>query len=180
MALYNSYDPNRWHEIHSRQIARTAPLCLAYGFKLALLGFPLDDLGVRTPTELAEEVAKSTTVGTGREVLELAERGLLETYDFPDPGFPPQLGEVIATTSKPDPSKSVEPEDVVETLLKPRSLTVVIGLGRRGLPDEVLEVADAHLEITGKGFSLETCAAIGAVLGVLGHLLRRRLEKEPL
>ncbi len=178
--MYNSYDPNRWHEIHSRQIARTAPLCLAYGFKLALLGFPLEDLGVDTPAELARRISEYTTVGTGREIVELAEKGHLETYDFPDPGFPPQLGEVVATTSKPDPSKSIEPEDIVETLLKPRSLTIVIGLGRRGLPDEVLDVANAHLEITGKRFSLETCTAIGAVLGVLGHLLRRRLEKEPL
>ncbi len=180
MALYNSYDPNRWHEIHSRQIARTAPLCVAHGFKLALIGFPLDDLGVETPRELAEKIAESTTVGTGREVLKLADDGLLETYDFPDPGFPPQLGRIVATTSKPDPSKLVEPEDVIETLLRPRSLTVVIGLGRRGLPDEVLENADAHLEITGRRVPLETCAAIGAVLGVLGHLLRRRLEKERL
>ncbi len=180
IALYNSYDPNRYHEIHTRMIARAAPLCVAYDFKLALLGFPLDDVGVETPRELAELVAEETTIGaSGREVLELAERNHLEIYDYPDPGFPPQLGTIVATTCRPDPRKSIEPEDVVELVLKPRSVTLVFGLGRRGLPDEVLEQAEYHLDITGRGISLETSTAIGAVTAVVGHLLKRRLEPDP-
>jgi len=180
IALYNSYDPSRYHEIHTRMIARAAPLCVAYDFKLALLGFPLDDVGVETPRELAELVAEETTIGaSGREVLELAERNHLEIYDYPDPGFPPQLGTIVATTCRPDPRKSIEPEDVVELVLKPRSVTLVFGLGRRGLPDEVLEQAEYHLDITGRGISLETSTAIGAVTAVVGHLLKRRLEPDP-
>jgi len=179
VALYNSYDPNRYHEIHTRMIARAAPLCVAYDFKLALFGFPLDDVGVETPRELAELVARETTIGaSGREVLELAERNLLEVYDYPDPGFPPQLGTIVATTCRPEPEKAIEPEDVVELVLRPRSVTLVFGLGRRGLPEEVLERAEHHLDITGRGISLETSTALGAVTAVVGHLIRRAVRSK--
>ncbi|WP_457615184.1 DUF531 family protein [Methanopyrus sp.] len=174
IGLYNSYDPRRFHEIHARTIARTAPLCVAFDFKLALFGFPLNDLGVETPHELAEYVAEKTTIGTsGREVLVLAERNLLEVYDYPERGFPPQLGTIIGTTCRPDERKTIEPEEVVREVLRPRSVTLVFGLGRHGLPAEVLEACDYHLDITGRGVSLETATAIGAVTAVIGHLIKR-------
>ncbi|WP_456483524.1 DUF531 family protein [Methanopyrus kandleri] len=178
IGLYNSYDPRRFHEIHARTIARAAPLCVAFDFKLALFGFPLDDLGVKTPHELAEYVAEETTIGaSGREVLVLAERNLLEVYDYPVRGFPPQLGTIVGTTCRPDERRAIEPEDVVREVLRPRSVTLVFGLGRRGLPAEVLEACEYHLDITGRRISLETATAIGAVTAVIGHLIEKEARR---
>ncbi len=59
LALYNTYDTKRLHEAHLRAIARAAPIAHAYGFHLALVGFPLEG----KPVEIAEEVSGHTTIG---------------------------------------------------------------------------------------------------------------------
>ena len=70
LALYNSYDPKKIHEAHLRAIARAAPVCYAFDFHLALIGFPFDE-----PLELVERVSGSTTIGEGgKYLLELAKR----------------------------------------------------------------------------------------------------------
>jgi len=160
LGLYNTYDPGRLHEAHLRAIARAGPVAYAFGFHLALVGFPLEG----KPLEVAGRVSSSTTIGDGgRYLIELAEGNRFHLLDFPERGFPPQFGRVVATTSKPREGKEISPLELAERALKGESFLLLIGLGRRGLPKETLKRADHHLEITGKRVSLETCTAIGAV-----------------
>lgn len=106
LALYNTYDTKRLHEAHLRAIARAAPIAYAYGFHLALVGFPLDG----KPMEIAEEVSRHTTIGDGGKYLqELAKANKFHLLEFPKKGFPPQFGTPVATTRKPWPEKEITP-----------------------------------------------------------------------
>jgi uncharacterized protein len=158
-----------------RHLARAAPLCMAFDCNLATFGFPFDEgrrreskspdaPDLRTAEEIAAFVADSTTIGEGGEHFQsLAAGGRYSAFDFPRAGFPPQLGRVVATTPHPEPAKATTPLDVARQLHEGRSQLLVIGLGPRGLPKEVLEGARTHLELTGRGVSLETATALGAL-----------------
>ncbi len=152
LCLVNTYDKLKLHEIHLRSIARAAPLCYAFNFHLALMDFPF----WKKASEVAEVVADYTTIGEGgKYIIELANSGRLHLIDK----IPAHFGEVIATTSKPDEKKRIDPE----MLRNFSSATFLIGLGRRGLPVEMLRKAKYHLDVTQRGISLETCTAIGAI-----------------
>jgi hypothetical protein len=181
LGLYNSYDPVRFHEAHRRALARAAPLALAFDANLATFGFPFDEgrrrekpggVDLRTPLDIARFVADSTSIGDGGAYfVELAEKGRFQAFDFPKAGFPPQLGEVVLATRKPEPSKALRVADA-RALLAQRSAVVLFGLGPHGVSKEVPKLASKHLDVTGQGFSLETCTAMGAVAGALlgaGH-----------
>jgi len=170
LGLYNSYDPVRFAEAHRRAIARAGPLCLAFDCNLALFGFPFSK-DLRLPREVAEWLATTTSIGEGGKYTEeLAERGRLHIFDRPKGGFPPQLGTIVLTTSKPDPKKARRLRDVVE-ISRDRSICLVFGLGPHGVPEKVHGMAEYHLDITDSGHSLETCTALGAVAGAV-HWLR--------
>jgi uncharacterized protein len=181
LGLYNSYDPTRFHEAHRRALARAAPLALAFGLNLCTFGFPYDegrrreaqgkrlaaDVDLRTPQEIAAFVADSTTIGEGGAYfVQLAQAGRFQAFDFPKGGFPPQLGEVVLTTSKPEKGRAM-PLAEARALLQQRSTLLVFGLGPHGVPKDVPKLASKHLDITGQGFSLETCTAMGVVVGAL-------------
>ncbi|AEH24770.1 DUF531 domain-containing protein [Pyrococcus yayanosii] len=161
IALYNTYDPKKLHETHLRAIARAAPVAHAFGFHLALVGFPLTG----KPLDVAEEVAEHTTIGEGgKYLLELARANKFHLLDFPEKGFSPQFGTPIATTSKPWEEKKITSLEVAERALRGESFIFLIGLGRHGLPKEIFKMARHHLDITdGLGVSLETCTAIGII-----------------
>ncbi|BAD86227.1 hypothetical protein, conserved, DUF531 family [Thermococcus kodakarensis KOD1] len=160
LALYNTYDTKRLHEAHLRAIARAAPIAYAYGFHLALVGFPLDG----KPMEIAEEVSRHTTIGDGGKYLqELAKANKFHLLEFPKKGFPPQFGTPVATTRKPWPEKEITPLDLTREALSGRSFLLLIGLGRHGLPEEIFKIARYHMDVTGKRTSLETCTAMGAI-----------------
>jgi len=160
LALYNSYDHKKIHEAHLRAIARAAPVCYAFDFHLALIGFPFDE-----PPELVERVSENTTIGEGgKYLLELAKRNRFHLLEFPRRGFPPQFGQIIATTRKPDEDKEITAMEVAKRALKGESFMLIVGLGRHGLPKEIFKLAKYHLDITdGRRVSLETCTAIGAI-----------------
>lgn len=160
IALYNTYDVRRLHEAHIRAIARAAPIAYAYGFHLALVGFPLEG----KPREVAEGVSGHTTIGEGgRYLLELAKNNRFHLLDFPRRGFPPQFGTPVATTRKPMPEKEITPLQLAERFLRGESFLLLIGLGRHGLPKETFKMARHHMDVTGRRVSLETCTAIGAI-----------------
>jgi len=161
LALYNSYDPRKLHEAHLRAIARAAPVAYANGFHLALVGFPLSG----KPLDVAEETAKNTTIGEGGKYLvELAKKGRFHVLGFPKKGFPPQFGKTVATTRKPEAPKTITSLELARRALGGESFLLVVGLGRHGLPKEIFKIAHYHLDITdGRGVSLETCTAIGAI-----------------
>ncbi len=75
IAIHNSYDPRVFREAHRRILARAGPLALAYDFNLATLGFPFPE-DLRQPTELADWVASTTSIGEdGSYLKELAAKG---------------------------------------------------------------------------------------------------------
>lgn len=167
IGLFNSYDPVKFREAHRRVLARAGPLALAFDCNLATFGFPYEK-DLSTPPEIARWVSTTTTIGEdGEYLVRLSEKGRFSAFDFPNKGFPPQLGEPITTTRKPAKAKSVSPEDVRSMLRSGKSVLLLFGLGPHGLPKEVFELTSKHLDITARGMSLETCTALGAVIGSL-------------
>jgi hypothetical protein len=163
LALHNSYDPIRLAEAHRRALARAAAVAFAYDCNLATLGFPFDK-ELRTPVEVAEWLATTTSIGEdGGLLLELARAGRFLVFEMPKKGLPPQLGVVVGTTSKPWEGRAVDPRWAAERLAGGRSLCLVFGLGPHGLPKEVLDLAEHHLDVTRRRVALETCTALGAV-----------------
>lgn len=167
IGLFNSYDPVKFHESHRRALARAGPLALAFDCNLATFGFPYDkELG--TPTEVARWVSTTTSIGeSGAYLIELADKGRFSCFDFPKKGFPPQLGELVVTTRKPSKEKRVSASDIRAAIASGRSMLLLFGLGPHGLPKEMFELGKKHLDVTGRGLSLETCTAMGAVIGSL-------------
>lgn len=167
IGLYNSYDPVKFHESHRRALARAGPLALAFDCNLATFGFPYDK-ELSTPIGIAEWISTTTSIGeSGSYLVELAHKGRFSSFDFPKKGFPPQLGAAIVTTRKPHEGKEVGPEQVRSLVRSGKSILLLFGLGPRGLPKELFERSDMHLDITSKGLSLETCTALGVVVGSL-------------
>lgn len=167
IGLFNSYDPVKFHESHRRALARAGPLALAFDCNLATFGFPYDK-DLSTPADIANWVATTTSIGeSGSYLIELAEKGRFSFFDFPKKGFPPQLGEVVITTRKPLPAKRVSAPDVRTLVRSGKSVLLLFGLGPRGLPKEMFDISNRHLDITGRGLSLETCTALGAVVASL-------------
>ncbi len=174
LGLYNTYDPVRFHEAHRRALARAGPVALAFECNLATFGFPYDQ-GLKTPLEVCDWISNTTSIGEGgRYLQELALAGRFSFFPFPRAGFPPQLGDVVITTRKPDPKKATTAGSLVRHLGAGRSQLLLFGLGPRGLPGELFNLARHHFDITGRGLSLETCTALGAVPALLSGLLKER------
>ncbi|MBE8538872.1 DUF531 family protein [Geoglobus acetivorans] len=153
--LVNTYDKLKLHEIHLRTIARAAPLCYAYDFHLALFDFNF----WKEKGELVRDVMDYTTIGEGGRYLKmLEEEGRLHLISK----VPSHFGEIIATTSKPE-NNILSLEDI----RKLKSACFLIGLGRKGLPKDLIKRARYNLDVTFRGVSLETCSAIGAILALV-------------
>jgi hypothetical protein len=175
LGLFNTYDKIKVVEAHYRGIARAAPIAYAYGFNLALVGFPYEF----TQAELVEFVMDNTTIGSsGAYLQKLHEEKRLFVMDVPERGFPPQFGSLVITTSRPEKKKAATSTEVAGLMVRKKSLFILIGLGRKGLPREYFSMAAHHLDITdGKGISLETCTAIGAVAARLATLAEFESQK---
>ncbi len=153
--LVNTYDKLKLHEIHLRTIARAMPLCYAFDMHLALLDFGF----WRDERELVKSIVEYTTIGEhGRYALELLKMNRIHLVD----SIPSHFGEVIATTSKPDDEKKICLKDLIN-IIKRKSTTFLIGLGRRGLPRDLLKRVRYHYDVTERGVSLETCTAMGVI-----------------
>jgi len=173
IGLYNSYDPVKFREPHRRVLARAGGLALAFDMNLALFGFPIPE-DTDTPVKIAEWVAGTTSIGGhGDYFMELAEKGRFMKFPYPSKGFPPQLGEPILTTSKPNESKKVTLAHVVGTIEKGQSVLLLFGIGPHGVPKDAASIPNKNLDITGGGFSLETCTALGAVCGAINALMNQ-------
>src|SRR2546422_2137140 len=173
IGLYNSYDPVKFHEAHRRALARAGPVALAFDANLSTFGFPYEK-DLRTPVEIVRWLSGTTSIGEGgRYLVELAEAGRFQAFDFPGKGVPPQLGDIVVTTNRPDPQKAAGAELLAGLLKRGRSICLVFGLGPRGLDDrEVYPLGRYHFDLTGRGLSLETATAIGAAPPTIWALLR--------
>ncbi len=173
LALYDTYEGGL-KPVHIRAVARAAPLCAAFGLDLALMGFPTEDL-----EKLVKMVTSDTNVGKGgRYLKELVGRGrvvLVPCTQRKPPKNWEELGLPVATTSHPREDKKIR---MAKALRLARSLhplrraCLIMGLGKRGLPPSLLDVAPYHLELTGSNVPLETCTAMGVIAQQL------RSEKE--
>ncbi|MGA1872094.1 MAG: DUF531 family protein [Thermoplasmatota archaeon] len=162
MGLYNSLDPVKLAEAHRRALARAAPVASAFDCNLAVFGFPFSK-DLRTPGEIAEWLVSTTSIGQGGDwILKLAESGRFSSFPFPRGGFPPQLGRVVIATRRPDTRISAAPAEIAGMLRDGRSVLLVFGLGPRGLPEKIMNIGQHHMDLTGRGVSLETCTALGA------------------
>jgi len=180
LGLYNTYDRSKVVEAHYRGIARGAPIAYAFGYNLALVGFPYEF----SEKELVQFVRDNTTIGeSGAYLQKLSDERRLFVMDFPEKGFPAQFGELVVTTSRPEKKKAVTSREVAALMARRRPLFILVGLGRKGLPKEYFAMAPYHLDITdGKGISLETCTAIGAVaarLATLAEALEKPRSERP-
>jgi hypothetical protein len=172
IGLYNSYDPVKFAEAHRRAIARAAPVALAFDANVATFGFPFDR-ELRTPIQVAAWVSGTTSIGEeGRYLRDLADGGRLLTFDFPKRGFPPQLGQVVITTNRPDAKKGVDAQFLANLLQDGTSIVLVFGLGPHGLDDrDILPLGRYHFDLTGRGIMFETATAIGAAPALIAaHL----------
>jgi len=178
IGLYNSYDPVNFREAHRRILARAGPLSLAFDANLATFGFPFPN-DLSPPQEIADWVATTTSIGEdGSYLKELTSKGRFQTFPYINRGFPPQLGEVVLTTCNAEDKKKRSVGEICTMLFEGRSVCVIFGTGPKGTPKEMFGIAQHHLDITFGGYSLETCTALGAVVAVLAHELRRISEEK--
>lgn len=170
-------------------LARAGPVCLGFDCDLATFGFPFAQArargakrheGLASLDDVVEFVASGTSIGDGGEAFrELAGADRFKAYPFPQDGrWPEGLGRLVATTPDPMPGCRLDPLDVARELAADKPQLLLFGLGPRGLPPEVLGACKCHLEITGKGVSMETATAMGALPAMvrahLHHLEGRR------
>jgi len=177
LGLYNCYDPKTWQDIMRITLARVGPVALAFDCDVATFGFPFAQARergakvsapLRAPADVAAFVAGSTSIGEGGEHFEaLVTAGRFQAFPFPVGGFPSALGAAVATTPRPEGGKATTPFEVAQALEAGEARLLVFGLGPRGLPAEALADAPQHLEITGKGISMETATALGALPAML-------------
>ncbi|MCX6653322.1 MAG: DUF531 family protein [Methanomassiliicoccales archaeon] len=172
IALWNSYDPKTFREAHRRILARAGPLALAFDLNLATFGFPFPP-ELTTPQKIADWVATTTSIGEdGAYLKELTAKGRFSTFPYMEKGFPPQLGESVLTTCNAEARKKRSADEVAQMLRDGRSMALIFGTGPKGVPKGLFDIAQHHLDITFGGYSLETCTALGAVVGVIAHKVK--------
>lgn len=177
IGLYNSYNLVQFREAHRRVIARAAPLAEAFDWNLAVFGFPFPP-ELDTSDKVADWISGSTSIGDeGKYTVELSECGRLLVFDLPKKGFPPQLGTLLATTRKPHSERAIHADVIADRVISGESFLVLFGLGPKGLPSEVIRLSECHFDVTEKRKSLETCTAIGAVVGSINTAVQGRLNK---
>ncbi len=160
LGLHNGYE-GALGPPHLRAAARAAPLCVAFGLDLLLIGFPGNDL-----RSFVQRVESETRVGDGAEYV----RTLFDAHRISwvpkshhaHPHAWNMPGPIVATTPQPDPRKATDLRQLGGAPV------LVMGLGPEGLPDSILREAPYHLELTGHNVPLETATA----MGVLAERLR--------
>ena len=171
IGLYNTYDKQKFREAHRRVLARAAPLAMAFDFNLVTFGFPFPE-DRKTPVEVAEFVADSTSIGEGgKYFVKLAEMGRFQWFAASRKGLPPQFGTPVVTTSRPFLAE-ITPSQIGASVRSGESFILLFGLGPHGLDKKTKELGKYHLDLTGRGISMETCTAIGAVCSVVWNEIK--------
>jgi len=172
LGLYNSYDPVRMHEAHRRALARAGPLCAGFDCNLVTIGFPYGK-EMRTSADIVAWISETTSIGRdGEYLIKLAEAGRFQAVDFPNRGFQPQYGLPVLTTCRPQERKLITARQAAELLKGGQSVLLVFGLGPRGVPKEIHEMCQRHLDVTGRRLSMETATAMGAVPAAINAFLQ--------
>jgi hypothetical protein len=164
LALFDTYE-GALKAVHFRAIARSAPLCFAFGLDLALIGFPSNDLN-----KLVNLVVTETNIGLGGKYLKAlvaqSRVSLVPATQNEPPTNWDELGMPVATTSAPKLDKKVDIKvalRLAKTQHKLQRVCIIMGLGRSGLPLSLLNQVQYHIELTGSEVPLETCTAMGVI-----------------
>lgn len=172
VGLWNGYDKHVMREPHRRAISRAGAVAAAFECNLALLGFPLPE-DVKTPEALARWAGERTSIGQGAAYfVEIARGGRVALFGYPHGGFPPQLGAPVATTSKPRPGRAAALADLGARVRGGESLLLVFGVGPHGLPEAARGACEVDFDVSGRGYSLETATALGAVTAAIWYATR--------
>ncbi|MEE2746866.1 MAG: DUF531 family protein [Candidatus Thermoplasmatota archaeon] len=156
MALVGTYDGSIGTP-HLRALARASGIAWGFGLDIALIDWPTDDL--EGLCQRAQQ--ESGTAGVGHlPALFADERIRLLSIEDVLNGM---AGHPIATTHQPA-GGSVNLSEFKG------DICMIIGLGRQGLPKNILEKCPNQFELTGIGASLETAVAMGAIAQRLADL----------
>jgi hypothetical protein len=169
LGLWNGYYKHVMREPHRRAISRAGAVAAAFEANLALFGFPLPE-DVRTPEQLARWAGERTTIGQDAAYfIELAGAGRVGLFAYPEGGFPPQLGTPVATTPSPRAGHAVALSGLASRVGAGESVLLVFGLGPHGLPKAVHGACADDFDVSGRGYSLETATAMGAVTAAIWY-----------
>lgn len=173
LGLYDTYQGSI-KPIHIRTLARAAPLCAAFGLDLALIGFPISDVN-----DFIKQVTTDTTIGKGGKYLQfLLDENRIHFYSCSHKKLPlfRENEIVIATTAHPDKNKSITLQDAIKIKENSQNnkLIVIMGLGKKGLSNLLLQQVDYHLELTGLNVPLETCTAMGIITMKMHQQLQKK------
>ena len=162
IVLINSKTNNSFNDEHRRLIAKFSPVCYAYHYHLILVNFKIET----SPINFAKEMAPSTSIGKGGErLIELAKKGMIKVTNLP---INENLGKMVICTSKPEESK-VKSQDMISKLLKKEKIALIFGCDEKRNKNirKLIEKADYHLDISGKGIKLSLDTEIGAVTSII-------------
>ena len=156
MALVGTYDGSIGTP-HLRALARASGIAWGFGLDIALVDWPTEDI-----EELCQRAQKeSGTAGVNHLPALLAAQRiqLLSTEE----ALGGTAGHPVATTHQPAGGS-------VNLTTFTGSICMLIGLGRQGLPKNILDNCPDQFELTGIGASLETAVAMGAIAQRLADL----------
>jgi hypothetical protein len=156
MALVGTYD-GAISTPHLRALARAAGIAWGFGLDIALIEWPTEDL--QGLCERAQTESGTAGVSHLPGLLEADRIHLLST----DEVMRGIVGHPIATTHQPVGGS-------VDLKSFDGALCMLIGLGRNGLPQKLLDRCKDQFELTGIGASLETAVAMGAIAQRLADL----------
>lgn len=158
LALYNAYDGGL-KPVHLQMLARAAPLALAFDFDVLLIGYPSNDLAA-----LANQAARETQIGDGNNLVNQLLREHRIALVGKEHHLHPNMWNVpaafVALTQNPEQSKAC---DLRALLAGPDRVGLIMGLGSRGLPPQLLRATPLHYELTGRNVPLETSTVMGIV-----------------
>lgn len=142
---------------HLRALARLAGLAHGFGLDIGLVGWPTDDL-----EDLCSRARVESRADGVRHLDDLREAGRIRLVSVEEV-LAGELGHPIATTHRPR-------DGGVDLREVEGRICILMGLGRQGLPQDVLQRCTTQYELTGFGASLETAVAMGALAARLADL----------
>ncbi|MFL2941865.1 MAG: DUF531 family protein [Candidatus Poseidoniales archaeon] len=160
IVIFNQNKNKKIDEKNRRLIAKSIPLCEAYGCHLTLVNYETG----KNSIEFAENMAESTSIGkSGDLFIELARKGFVRVTNLP---LPQQNGEEIVCTSKPEKYKEIT-TDVRSKIDKNVSLLFGTDNLSNQISKDIRRKAKYHFDVSGKGIELELDTEMGAACNLL-------------
>ena len=156
MALVGTYD-GAIGTPYLRALARASGVAWGFGLDIALIDWPTGDL-----EGLCQQAKKESGTAGVNHLPSLLASGRIQLLSVED-ALGGAVGHPIATTHQPVGGS-------VDLAEYEGSICMFIGLGRHGLPQNLLDNCPDQFELTGIGASLETAVAMGAIAQRLADL----------